>query len=111
VSNPAAPVKVGHTSADPTPSEVLVVGNYAYVLYGPAGLRIYSVLPQLSISLVTNQVRLSWPTPAPFVVQQNADLNSTNWVSLTNELLSAGSENEVIVPPPSGKMFYRLTSQ
>ena len=100
-----------YASADGTTSGVVVSGNYAYVLSGTRGLRIYSVLPQLSINLATNRVRLSWPAPASFVVQQNPDLNTTNWVSLTNGPVSVGSQSEVVIPPPAGKMFYRLMSQ
>jgi hypothetical protein len=111
MSNPVAPINVGHASADGTTSGVVVSGNYAYVLSGTRGLRIYSVLPQLSINLATNRVRLSWPAPASFVVQQNPDLNTTNWVSLTNGPVSVGSQSEVVIPPPAGKMFYRLMSQ
>jgi len=47
----------------------------------------------------------------PFALQQNSSLATTNWVSVTNAILSGVSGNQtVFIVPPSGRqLFYRLT--
>ncbi|HEY1718880.1 MAG TPA: choice-of-anchor R domain-containing protein [Verrucomicrobiae bacterium] len=49
----------------------------------------------------------------PFVLQQNSDLATTNWVNVTNAILSGIISNQVvfIVSPTGQQMFYRLNSQ
>jgi len=95
---------------------VTVCRNYAYV--GPyGGINIYSLgtpaAPQLKMSRTySNNSLFSWPAPnAAFALQQNSDLNTTNWVALALNPVTVGSENQVAVPRPPGNMFYRLSSQ
>jgi len=58
-----------------------------------------------------NTVVVAWPTPsAGFSLQQNSILGTTNWVSVTNVPVAAAGENQVIVSPPTGNRFYRLSS-
>ena len=57
----------------------------------------------------TNTVVVAWPAPsASFALQENADLATTNWVSVTNAVNVVGSENQVTISPPLGNRFYRL---
>ena len=46
-----------------------------------------------------------------FVVQQNADLTTTNWVTLTQRPVLVGPQFQIEIPKPTGTMFYRLVSQ
>jgi hypothetical protein len=93
-----------------------VSSGYLYAASG-GGLSVYSLgtppPPALTItSTLTNNLLLSWPTPAPaFAVQQNANLNPTNWLTLPNTPVVVGTNNQVTIPKPSGTMFYRLVSQ
>ena len=66
--------------------------------------------PSLSIApTTTNSLAISWPSPATgFVLQQNADLTTTNWVSVTQTPNDDGANVTVVVGPPVGAMFYRL---
>ncbi len=66
--------------------------------------------PPLTISLTaTNTVLISWPSPySGFALQQNSNLNTTNWVTLTNTPIAVGSQYQVTIPPPTGNQFYRL---
>jgi hypothetical protein len=70
----------------------------------------YSGPPRLTISRTpTNTVLISWPYPSPgYALQQNGALFSTNWSSVTNQVMVVGSTNEVIIAPPVGTRFYRL---
>ncbi len=52
----------------------------------------------------------SWPeTSTPYVLQQNADLNTTQWATVTNQPTVIGNQNQVVVPAsPTSVNFYRL---
>ena len=69
-----------------------------------------TLIPRLNIALTdTNTIVISWPAPSDrFVLEQNGDLNTRNWVSVTNAVDVAGDQNQVILSPPSEKAFYRL---
>ncbi len=66
--------------------------------------------PQLRIFLTrTNTAVVAWPAPSiGFVLQQNAALGTTNWVNTATSPIVVGDENQVIVSPPVGRLFYRL---
>ncbi len=51
----------------------------------------------------------AWPARSfGYALQQNADLTSANWTSVTNSPREVGSEKQVIVSPTSGQNFYRF---
>jgi hypothetical protein len=60
-------------------------------------------------------VALTFPaTGFPFVLQQNSDLATTNWVNATNAIqIASVNTNQIVflVPPNGGQMFYRLNLQ
>jgi hypothetical protein len=66
--------------------------------------------PLLRVLLTsTNTVVVAWPAPSTgFSLQQNANLDTTVWAGVTNAVNVVGSENQVIVAPPTGNRFYRL---
>jgi hypothetical protein len=66
--------------------------------------------PNLKIVLTTtNTVVVSWPSPSTgFALQQNADVNSANWVGALQSVNDDGTNKFIIVNPPVGNRFYRL---
>jgi hypothetical protein len=60
----------------------------------------------------TNTVVIAWPAPSTgFSLQQNPVANNgTGWLSVTNNPVVVGSENQVIIAPPAGNKFFRLKS-
>jgi hypothetical protein len=57
----------------------------------------------------TNSVVITWPlSVSSYSLEQNPDLTSTNWVAVPEEAAIVGGQNQVIVSPPVGNMFYRL---
>jgi len=68
-------------------------------------------LPPVAMSATrsgTNLV-LSWPSPpGGFALQQNADLTTTNWETVTNTPIPTNGQNQVILAPITGNQFYRL---
>jgi hypothetical protein len=67
--------------------------------------------PQLDLSLSpTNTLVFTWTSPtAGYHLQINGSLDTTNWATLTNEPVTAGSSNQIILPAPASNVFYRLT--
>ena len=86
------------------------------VLYACGAEGIYTAQipaqPSLSIAPSGTNLALSWPLPSTgFVLQQSADLTSTNWVNVTNTVTPTNYWNQVTVSPPaSGNVFYRLVN-
>jgi hypothetical protein len=57
----------------------------------------------------TNTVVLSWPvSTAPVVLQESADLTTTNWTAVTNTPIVIGQQNQVVLRRSPGNRFYRL---
>ncbi len=70
--------------------------------------------PMLSIGLSGGNAVLSWLVPSTsFILQENGDLISTNWVDVTTRpVLNPGHlQEEVDLPFALGKAFYRLRQQ
>src|SRR5882724_470204 len=67
--------------------------------------------PQLNLSLSpTDTLVFTWTSPtAGCHLQANGSLGTTNWVTLTNEPVTAGPSNQIILPAPASNAFYRLT--
>ncbi len=66
--------------------------------------------PWLTITLTsTNTALVSWPAPSTgFALQQNANLNTTNWVGAPETVNDNGTHKFIVVNPPGGNRFYRL---
>ncbi len=66
--------------------------------------------PPLTISLTTtNTAMILWPSPSTgFFIEQNLDLGSTGWASVTNPVRDDGLNNFIILNPAAGNRFYRL---
>lgn len=66
--------------------------------------------PRLTILLTpTNTVVVSWPSPSTgFALQQNTNLNTTNWVTPLETVNDNGVTKSILVNPPAGNRFYRL---
>jgi hypothetical protein len=66
--------------------------------------------PAIRIFLTaTNTAVIAWPSSATgFTLQVNGDLNGTTWNTVANPVNVVGSENQVVITPPTGRNFYRL---
>lgn len=67
--------------------------------------------PQLNVSVSsTNVLVFTWTSSTnKFLLQTNASLPTTNWVTLTNQPVTVGSSNQIVLPAPANSVFYRLT--
>jgi len=68
-------------------------------------------VPQLNIQLTgTNTVMVSWPSPSTgFNLQQNTNLDAATWASPPESVTDNGTLKFIIVNPPLGDRFYRLS--
>jgi len=67
--------------------------------------------PPLSLSLSAPNILLfRWPfTNSPYRLQANVMLAATNWVTLTNEPVNAGTNSLIVLPARASQQFFRLT--
>jgi hypothetical protein len=75
----------------------------------PVTFEVMSVLPRLTITRSNNVVIVSWPSSSTgFSLQQNNQLNTTNWVTPTETVNDSGTIKFITVDHPLGGRFYRL---
>jgi hypothetical protein len=57
----------------------------------------------------TNAVKICWSDPSTgWVLQQNNDLNTTNWVTNALPVAIGGTHRYLTVSPPVGQLFFHL---
>ena len=68
--------------------------------------------PKLRIfATTTNTAVVAWLTSSTvWTLQSNTNLTTTNWVNVTNTVNVVGSENQVIISPPAGNKYFRLSN-
>ncbi len=66
--------------------------------------------PQLSLTAqLPGALVITWPTNfTGFVLQQNSDLGTTNWLIATNPASVVGTNKQVTITPLNGNGFFRL---
>ena len=66
--------------------------------------------PLLTIrGTTTNAVLVMWPSPSPgYALQQNSDINTTNWLPVLPAPVDNGTTKTVTITPASGRKFFRL---
>jgi hypothetical protein len=66
--------------------------------------------PPLNLSLSSpNLLAFRWPfTNSPYRLQASSSL-TTNWVTLTNLPVNAGTDSQIVLPAQASVQFYRLT--
>ena len=76
--------------------------DYATVVYREA-------LPSVSIARSNAFVIVSWPSPSTgFVLEQNTDLKTTNWITPSETVTDSGTIRFITVSPAPGNRFFRL---
>jgi hypothetical protein len=69
--------------------------------------------PLLRILLTpTNTAVIFWPYPSTgWNLRQNSDLNTTNWRAASEAVNNDGTNNFIVVNPPMGSRFFRLSDR
>ncbi len=69
----------------------------------------FNPLVALTITNMSNSISVSWPYPSSgFVLQQNGDLNTTNWVTSDFPVITNETGNNIIIPLSPSNIFFRL---
>ena len=96
-------------------NDCILVGAYMdnATLNDSGAAYLFQLPPFLRIALTsTNSVAISWPAFASgFVLQQNTNgIGSSNWSNVADSVQTDGTNNSLIIQPPSlGNRFYRLS--
>ena len=91
----------GFTGAYGGLTSVQTISNFSFVS-----------LPALAIRLSGVNAPISWSGLIEgYVLQQNSDLSTTHWVTVTNQDNLVDGLHQVIVPANSSNLFYRLILQ
>jgi hypothetical protein len=101
---------VGQVDASPA----LTGGNYSVTggFWSIINVVQTSGSPLLTIASSANNILISWPYPSTgFVLQQNSNLNSTNWAVTSLAIDTNSSVNSVSITAPTGSLFFRLSNQ
>jgi hypothetical protein len=67
--------------------------------------------PRLSLAsdLQLGTATISWPSSASgFILQQNSDLTTTNWVTAPQSITDNGTLKFILINQLVGRQFYRL---
>jgi hypothetical protein len=67
--------------------------------------------PTLTIQAINpTTIKILWPYPsASWMLQQNQSVGTTNWSASGYPVSNDGTNNSVIISPPTGNLFFRLT--
>jgi hypothetical protein len=88
-------------------------GTIGSFVGGPIFTSYSTPTPQLSLTSLNNNFAISWIVPSTnFVLQQNCDLTTPNWVTLTNvpTLNLSNLQDQVFFSPSNSNGFYRLAT-
>ena len=93
-------------------STIVAVGDGVFgTMHAPPPVPPAPPSPRLDIGVSGANLGLSWlVSSTSFVLQENSDLVSPNWVDVTNPptLNCANLHNQVTLPTPPRNTFYRL---
>jgi hypothetical protein len=113
ITNPA-PVyddQFGSSVGDFGSEKIFVAARFSDIGATDAGATyLFSLQPSPAISTTsTNTVRITWPSAwSSWNLQQNNDLNSSNWIASTETVSDDGANKSVTVNPSAGSRYYRL---
>ena len=104
------PTDLGSDEHPNTWGQTIIADAFIPVFDGIMGASWAYSPPQLQISLSPpNALVFAWSFPiAGCLLQTNASLAATNWVTLANAPVASGSNYQMTMPAPAGLTFYRL---
>lgn len=92
---------VGFTAADGAVASTQTISNFTFIS-----------LVDLAIQSSNSTALISWRAGiGGYVLQENSQLSTTNWVNVTNAVNLVGGQNQVAVPITTKVQFYRLSLQ
>jgi photosystem II stability/assembly factor-like uncharacterized protein len=116
ILNNTPPNKSWNSVASSADGDKLVAAPLGDQSFNPAPIYTLQItpVPQLNLTLLSDNLALSWIVPSTnFVLQQNCDLSPANWVTLTNAptLNFTNLQNQVMLSITNASGFFRLITQ
>ncbi|HEY4417267.1 MAG TPA: NHL repeat-containing protein [Verrucomicrobiae bacterium] len=66
--------------------------------------------PTLAVKYMAGRVTVSWPFAAGYILQQNSDLTTANWLPASSSIATNGAvESVIITNEPANNLFFRLS--
>ena len=65
-------------------------------------------MPPLTITHTGSSVIVSWPGTGSYILQQNTEAATTNWVTSGYTVTTGGGTSSATFTPGPGKLFFRL---
>jgi hypothetical protein len=90
---------------------VMTGGSYALTggFWSIVGIVSTQGAPTLTITRVSGNIVISWPSSGSFTLQQNANLATPgSWATSGYTVSNDGSTNSITISPPTGQLFFRL---
>lgn len=89
---------VGFTGGDGGVTSIQTISNFSFVS-----------IPTATIQMSGPNAVISWPqTILGYSLQENSNLTTTNWATVTNLPVVANGQNQVALPASRTSLFYRL---
>ena len=89
---------VGYTGSDGGSTSIQTIKNSSFVS-----------LPTADIQVNGANLIIFWPGACPgFILQQNSNIATTNWVNVTSQSILVNGQNQVTLTEGSSYQFYRL---
>ena len=68
-------------------------------------------VPNLTVSFVNpNSVKISWPNTGSYTLLQNSSVAGGGWTPSGYSITTANGTNSITITPPTGNLFFRLSS-
>ena len=68
-------------------------------------------VPNLVVSFVgPDSVKVSWPNTGSYTLLQNSNLGGGGWTTSGYGITTANGTNSITITPPTGNLFFRLSS-
>lgn len=110
--DPTDPTQIWTIQMIPTETNVdQIIGLFEEDIWSTwiTQLQISPPLPQLTIAASGADALISWPlSAANFQLLSNTNLSSTNWLPVTQQLTTNGSQISILVPISGPQSFFRL---
>ena len=82
----------------------------SYYYTSSSSISVYENIPELAYGFVNNNLVLSWlSTWTNWVLVQNSDLSSTNWMNFSGTVYNDGIVNSTTNLAQEGSLFFRLS--
>ena len=107
-----ATYQISGTIGQPDASGAMTGGGYALTggFWSLVSVVQTPGLPNLTITQAGNSVIVSWPNTGSCTLKQNNNLAGGSWVTCGYPIHTINGTNSIVITPPAGNLFFRLSN-